>query len=241
LTEDTIQQPTKKESRRRSHSNEHDSVSPKRHKSKIKEGKDTEACKDSETEEPPVSVAKPEPEPEPIPEPEPEPEPEPSAKEIESEIENEKCIEQGDDLLASTYVDFQETADKLLDVKSKITECEANTWEDNALTERKTQSSPTSEIQDEGNYFKEIKEEPPAEEPIVVKNEMKVEESTSDSESSEVMDKHNVVSELKFEPQMPKERPAKKGSIFKSRATSGEKRQAHYIHKWCDVKELEGT
>lgn len=35
----------------------------------------------------------------------------------------------------------------------------------------------------------------------------------------------------------PPGRTAKKGSIFKSRGASGEKRNAHYIHKWCDQKE----
>ncbi|KAL1115683.1 hypothetical protein AAG570_005973 [Ranatra chinensis] len=45
------------------------------------------------------------------------------------------------------------------------------------------------------------------------------------------------------QPQPPKAaaRLPRKGCIFKSRGASGEKRQAHYIHKWSDVKEPEVT
>lgn len=76
----------------------------------------------------------------------------------------------------------------------------------------------------------------PENEPSEDHPQPKVEMESSDSDYSEPQDRPSVVQSIKNEPVVPKLtlRP-KKGSIFKSRV--GEKRNAHYIHKWCDKEE----
>lgn len=232
-TEDDV--PHKRDSRRRSYGSDSNesTTPPKKHKSKYKEYE----RRDSEKE-----------------------------KDISKEEEMETCLEEGNNLLAETNVDFDATTERLLGVKvveedplkiriHHVTMDEPTTvpnMEPNPPTpeqlemKEEIEQEKVPEVIEEPTLLPEIIEvaapEPDSE--VGSKVEAKTEEFNSDNESCGGDEKtlppppqEEVIQRV--EPlvlRRPPGRP-KKGSIFKSRGASGEKRNAHYIHKWCDLKE----
>ncbi|XP_014289066.1 protein wings apart-like isoform X2 [Halyomorpha halys] len=237
-TEDDV--PHKRDSRRRSYGSDSNgsTTPPKKHKSKYKEYE----RRDSEKE-----------------------------RDISKEEDMQTCLEEGNNLLAETNVDFDATTERLLGVKVveedplKIRIHHVAMDESTTVPEIEP-NPPTSDqldVKEDIEKENELKAPEQIEEPtspeviemasceeasseVVSKVEAKPEEFNSDSESGgggeekslpPLPPSQEVIQRV--EPlvlRRPPGRP-KKGSIFKSRGASGEKRNAHYIHKWCDLKE----
>lgn len=245
-TEDDV--PHKRDSRRRSYGSDSNgsTTPPKKHKSKYKEYERRDSEKEKEI---------------------------PKEEEISKEEAMETCLEEGNNLLAETNVDFDATTERLLGVKVveedplKIRIHHVTMEESTAVPEPEPDLNPNPPTPEQVEVKEEAEEEKvpePKEEPmpqpevpeevaappepvleVVPKVEVKSEEFNSDSESCGGDEKtlppppppQEVIQRV--EPlvlRRPPGRP-KKGSIFKSRGASGEKRNAHYIHKWCDLKE----
>ncbi|XP_014239301.1 protein wings apart-like isoform X2 [Cimex lectularius] len=217
LTENEV--PCKKEGRRKSHSNESvESVSPKRHRSKSKDD-------------------------------------EPPRKEnlnpfddtiMKEEVLQQAVVETVSDDITNSHVDFSDKINHIDNIEKQV--CDDDRAKLLSVLEDHSQGPLSPEIKPEEPETEtyDIKENEVKEEQYEVKNDNKVEWIADYRPISSPPLEKNLSKpfEDKVEPIVLRRpqaisKPSRKaGSIFKSRAASGEKRTApRYIHNWSDQKD----